>query len=863
MADTDTKPLSMAPQASLFVIGHLRWDIYGDRAMTEVRRKAAALDRLSKLLKTLNDGPGPDFPRYYMLEGQMSFIEEVADIRPDLQALILIFNAGGKLALGPWYTQIEETLVNSESLVRNLLLARVMAQRHGVKLANYAFMPSIRTHVRQLPQIMRGFGITTTVLHQNSTAVTAPFRWLSPDGSNVLVLTHAAGGISDAADIVAGVEFQKALRPDGPFLWLLEFNDEMPMLSSLETLLNDHLDVPVTAGDPADYLRALRYFLSDEQHPAFGGDLDPHSASSPPLSLSTRAYLKQANSHASYRLTVNVEPLLTVALSHGTIAQPENTRALLNHAWRNLLRGQQTTAISGRDTDDAHTRQEITFNEVEAISDHLAEAALDALPGSRLRAGNDLGTLQNSTYIVVWNGHNWPVKQIVELDIALPEGRHPTRLRIPDTEEELQFSWQPHADHTVHGGKLAFLAAVPGVGYATYILDLDDTPPGPHARIRTENGATIGSITGETLSVEGGVLNWKHMTAAGARTINDLLRFVDGGDAGDTFHFSPPDTDLVVTASMGDTIKVESSPLYERLVMQHRLRIAPGLNAQRGRERGLRRLDLHTTATFYHHMPGLYFHTSYENNAQDHRLRAHLRTGISARTLLTRGAYGFSKHLTGRMVPMDTVAAVTGRDTTLALLARGLPEVEAIHEDGATTLALTLLRSVGWLSRADLTARPGAIGAQIPVQGAQCLRPMTADFALRPVSRGDNPVLLRAAAEYAAPLHAYQYTTRPERPRRSYLSVVSDMADGSSSDGEGAIVTAFKPPQKGQGWIVRLFNPHEHVVEVLLTPHAHPEFVQRVTLAEEPIHHIDTDANGRVSVTIKPQQIVTLRIRFA
>lgn len=844
MADTDTKPLAMTPQASLFVMGYLRWDA----TRAGMRHRAAALDALAGLLKQLNEGPTPDSPRYFLLDGQTALIEEVADLRPDLQALLLIFNAGGKLGLGPWYTQIEETLVSGESLVRNLLMSRVMAQRHGVKLAQLAFVPDARAHIRQLPQILRGFGIGLALLHQDSTSITAPFRWMSPDGSSLLVLTHSAGdATSDTAGVVAGIELQKALRPDGPYLWLLDAGAAMPSLSELEQTLAGEFDVPVAAGEPGDYLRALRYFLADDQHPAFGGDLDTRL----PRSLSARLYLKQMNTRTSARLTTLVEPLLTVALTHGRVAQPENARALLNYAWRDLLHCQQHDLIGGSADDDTHTRQEMAFREVEEASDHLIQTTLDALPGTPHRIGHVDESLTH-TYVMVWNGHNWPVKQMVTLDVSLPPGRHPARLRVPDTNDEVLFSWQSHTDDT-GGGRLSFLADVPGLGYACYTLDLSDQPPGPHVTLRVEPGTTIGSITGETFSATGGKLAWKRMTQAGERVIEDVLRYVDGGDAGDTFQYQPPTSDRIVEASLSDALKIESSPLYERLWMQHRLRIAPGLDADGTRGRGLRRLDLHTSATFYHHMPGLYFHTHYENNAEDHRLRAHIRTGIPARTLLARGAYGFSKHLTGRVIPADTLVAVTGRNNTLALLSNGLPEVEGLNEDGKTTLALTLLRAVG------RTGRP----MNSAVEGAQCLRSMQAAFALKPVTRGDNAALLRAAAEYTAPPVAFQYDTRPERPRRSYLSVISDMADGSSSDGEGVIVTALKPPQKGPGWVVRLFNPHEHPVEVLLTPHTRADFAQRVTLAEEPVHHIDMDANGRIAVTVKPQQIATVRIRFA
>ena len=112
------------------------------------------------------------------------------------------------------------------------------------------------------------------------------------------------------------------------------------------------------------------------------------------------------------------------------------------------------------------------------------------------------------------------------------------------------------------------------------------------------------------------------------------------------------------------------------------------------------------------------------------------------------------------------------------------------------------------------------------------------------------------------PVQAYQYAKPPKRGKRSFLSVVSDRATGETSDGEGAVLTTLKPPESGNGWIVRLYNPHDQPVEICLTPYERPVDVYLLNLAEEVLARISTDANGRTTLVIDPKKIVTVRVEF-
>jgi len=112
--------------------------------------------------------------------------------------------------------------------------------------------------------------------------------------------------------------------------------------------------------------------------------------------------------------------------------------------------------------------------------------------------------------------------------------------------------------------------------------------------------------------------------------------------------------------------------------------------------------------------------------------------------------------------PMQSFVSINDNHSGFTLVARGLPEYEAYinpfpsRESGnsrGTTLALTLLRCTGWLSRNDLTMRSGHAGPALETPGAQEIGRHTFEYAVIP-HRGDWHNALAQAHAFVAPLRA-------------------------------------------------------------------------------------------------------------
>jgi len=173
---------------------------------------------------------------------------------------------------------------------------------------------------------------------------------------------------------------------------------------------------------------------------------------------------------------------------------------------------------------------------------------------------------------------------------------------------------------------------------------------------------------------------------------------------------------------------------------------------------------------------------------------------------------------------------------SLGIAGRGLPEYEALAgPDGRTNaIALTLLRCIGWLSRDDLTTRPGHAGPELPVEDAQCLGEHHFEYALWVGDRSATD-WLRESSNWRRPFAIGQAGA----PTASLLDV----------HGEGFSDAALKGAQDGDGLILRLFAGPEGA-SVTLPPAVHPEPCR-----------LDESPAGEVGPSLRRSEIRSWRIR--
>ncbi len=360
----------------------------------------------------------------------------------------------------------------------------------------------------------------------------------------------------------------------------------------------------------------------------------------------------------------------------------------------------------------------------------------------------------------------------------------------------------------------------------------------------------------------------------GAVRANDL---VDQGDRGDLYHFD----------AAGETLRSHSATvtIIERGPLRARLRITSEFDlpislADDRRARVPHTLPtlVTTEVTLTAGQRAVELVTTLYNQSSDHRLRAVLHAPFWAdridaehgMTVIDRprdsSALG-----TGTERPSPTgqhhlFVDVTNGKAGVALMSRGLVEHEvsptptgpassAAPGPHGTDVALTLLRSVGWLSRGDLSTIDHAAGPMVPTPAAQELGPHRFEYAIL-LHAGDwqGGSVMAEARRYAAPPIAVRL--KGKRPVATARALVE------ASPGN-VTLTALHPAHTNPRQLVaRLLNASPHASDITLRTAFPLEDARVVNPLEEPVAEPAARIeDGTVRLTLRPWQVVTLLLR--
>jgi len=134
----------------------------------------------------------------------------------------------------------------------------------------------------------------------------------------------------------------------------------------------------------------------------------------------------------------------------------------------------------------------------------------------------------------------------------------------------------------------------------------------------------------------------------------------------------------------------------------------------------------------------------------------------------------------------------------LALLNRGLPEYEIIPDNN--TIALTLLRCVGWLSRGDLEYKKGNAGPSFTTPEAQCLGGHVFSYALIPhQSSWDDVRISQKTKQYKTKILTQQLKNQQGNMPSNFSFI--------QLEGERLEISAIKKNESEDKLVVRIYNP--------------------------------------------------------
>ncbi|MFF0312935.1 glycoside hydrolase family 38 C-terminal domain-containing protein [Streptosporangium sp. NPDC004379] len=351
------------------------------------------------------------------------------------------------------------------------------------------------------------------------------------------------------------------------------------------------------------------------------------------------------------------------------------------------------------------------------------------------------------------------------------------------------------------------------------------------------------------------------LRSAGAE-IHGVGRIVDGGDAGDTYNHAPPRHDLLVDAPLHVEVEtLHTGPLTS--VLEIRREYAwPAHEEGDGRSAARENVTVTTRAELRAGEPYLRLEISFDNRSRDHRVRWHapLRPGtgessaegqlsVTRRGTTAEGGCGEEPLPT---FPAEGFVAAGG----LAVLLDQVTEYELTGGE----LALTLLRSVGFLSRNRNAYRDEPAGPQIATPDAQCPGPATMRFAVLPCPGSWHEAgLPRLAEEYRHDLLTVPGDSPSIGPSIGPVARTEVARDGTGArlevEGAGVVLTALR--ERNGALEARLVAEHPHGTEAVIRGTF--TAARRADLLGVPGERLETEG-GEVRLPLRPFEIATVHL---
>jgi len=834
------------------IVPHTHWDREWYKSYQDFRLALVELiDTLIPLLE--HDASYPHF----MLDGQMAVVDDYLEVRPEAEERLRALAAAGRLSVGPWYILMDEFLASGETIVRNLQMGIERGAAFGGAMdvgylpdmfGHIAQMPQILR--------LAGFGDAVVWRGVPSQVTEDAFVWEAPDGSAVraeyLPVGYSNGAAlpDDAKALVRRtvdhLEEVGALVP-GDLLCMNGSDHLMPQpwlgrVVAEANDLQDDLHFEVTS--LSSYLAGA----STEGLTVVEGELRSGFRANMLMGVtSNRVDVKRQGALAERELERRAEPL--AALFQPASSYPAR---LLELAWREMVRNSAHDSICACSVDDVVDAVLHRYAEARAIAAGLADRAVKAfatsladpgtsvlnpsprarsgvvelvvpadgpapaqvqvlsersgLPGSMVLDANTVRTVLGMLQGPRIDDDAWVQEIRIEdtdegIDVTLAVGTEERpNVPIAEAKQDLYTRLGARPDVMVRVAMeqpstrkiVARTGEVAGYGWTTFE---------PAA---LEHPVEISETEGSTL-LANGLVRVEIDPVSGTFALDGVAgygRLVDGGDLGDSYNYSPPQLDSVVDTPESVTVRVD-----ERGPVRARGRITtiyvwPDHVDGRSQERvGEQRVAVETDVELRADEPAVRVTTSFVNPSGDHRLRVHLPLPEPARLSHAESAFAVvTRGLTaeGRVDEFGLPTAPSNRFVTagrLTVAHEGVCEYELVDIDdsGARTLALTVLRSTGMLSRLGMAYRPFPAGPLTPVEGLQ-MRGKRVSLRYALALDCDDPYGL--ADDVLLPLETVASLGGGTRP-----------ASGSALAVHGAEVSALH--RVGGVLEVRVFNPSE------------------------------------------------------
>lgn len=860
---------------TVHVVSHTHWDREWYHPAERFRQ------RLVTLIDELLDDP-PPAGRSFLLDGQAVVLEDYLDVRPERASELATLLREGRIEAGPWYVLADELIPGGEGLVRNLLAGRRVLRALRAEGPPVLYCPDSFGHPAALPDIARGFDKPVVILWRGFGGERWPnrnaVRWRSASGQDVVLyhLTRSGYELGSSLPVERDAardrwhrirtEFaeRKAVTPD----LLLNGADHHARQRELDDALARLADAAspdaINAGSLADFAVDLLHRVSVSRVSEVRGELRDSYGYTWTLqgTLGSRTPQKRRYVVTERELVRDVEPWVALAAFHRRASRGHLMRA----AWKPLLLCQPHDTLCGCSIDQVARAMDARLESATTQAEGLRQEALFDLlghdreearhraedwqpvvlvrnPAARARTGVAVADVTVKLQDVAVGPGSAPGPSTGRADPPFADAmitheRTESPRAYPDNDAVLRFP-------------VAFwVENVPGYGVTS--IPLTDAAgtllPPESVRVRIKRQAMSNGRIRVTWDRRGRI---SLEDLASGRVVTDLLRWESLADHGDLY--TPSIGKPKLRARVLETRVLYEGPIVGAVEQVWRLA---------ARDEGVEarlRIVLDAGADF------LRFGVLGDNGARDHRLRLVVRTDVTRGRTVADAAFGPVERSSVKVsagearmerpvttAPLHRYVTLFGAKRGATLFADGCTEYET-RED---TIAVTLLRSVGELSRNDLPERPGHAGWPASTPEAQCVGLFQAEFGM--LLHGPRSVAVvdeieRVADEVLFPLTGGTLRSALHAP---------EPTDGVALHGQGLAISCVKESEDGNALVLRCVNLVDKRVrgEWRLGGTRGIAEAHRARLDETPIEPL-AHAPSTVRFIAAPREVVTILVR--
>lgn len=893
------------------IVPHTHWDRAWYVPFEEFRLRLVRLtDRVIQILTS------DERFRSFVFDGQTIVLEDYLQIQPEREETLKKLVQDNRLHVGPWYVLPDEFLVSGEAIVRNLMIGHDMSGRFG-KTMKVGYIPDPFGHIGQMPQILAGFGIDNAVfwrgIDRDNTKLKTEFLWLAPDGTAVLVVWQRDNygnatwlgyqGPPNEQQFDQKLAIEKigkaanSLKPHTVANCLLlnngvDHTEPEPRLPELVRIANEtYPELEIEIGSFEDHVAKVRSRVQGEQLQKASGEMIYRYGDMLHGVYSSRVYLKQLNARCETLLERYAEPLGLIAWMMADMTYP---REFLHYAWKTLLKNHPHDDICGCSIDAVHREMVNRFDTVRQVGELIVRDGLRAV-GNRVqtKAGGQVPFIVFNPLPCERTGI---VTGTIELDLSKEQWE--SFVLRDETGREVPYvtvhRWERRRVEVLRDRKereveIQFIADnVPATGYKTFFVT-----EGKPARSQSKKlKATASSFENEFYRIKieaNGTLRLKDKHKG--ITYSDLLLFEDGADAGDEYNFSPlPGSKAVTSSGARSRVSIARQGAgFVTYCIKLRLKVPESLSPDRAQRSHVSvSLPIASYVTCRVDSPRIDVVTRVTNLAKDHRLRVLFPTKIDTSVVDVEEHFDVVRRTINLPPPKNGVPPyptqhqksfvdLTNGEHGLAILNCGLQEFEIVPGKGKNTIAVTLLRSIGWLSRDDLLTRKGNAGPSLETPDAQCIGTHAFEYAILPHS---GNWLKGGVLQHAQALNTPLRLARADFPPAA-LSRTPDKWQGELVSGKrpkkelptslsflkvqpgSVVLSALKKCDERDSLIVRVYNPTTRKTTARIDTCAPIQRANLLNLNEEILTWLAVTPDGALEIPCRPKEIITVELLYS